>query len=94
MPLAKSDFAPAAEAVRFLADCRPAPLGVCSPFGLGDRVRVRRGILSGVEGMVIARCDDSRLVIAVDLIEQGVTIEIDTAQIEACDVGPLGQCER
>ncbi|HVA48498.1 MAG TPA: transcription termination/antitermination NusG family protein [Pirellulales bacterium] len=54
-----------------------APLTVESRLKTGDRVRVKSGALAGVEGTVVARRRKCRLIVAVNLIQQGVSIEID-----------------
>ena len=49
---------------------------------VGERVRVRAGLLEGVEG-VIARCKDDRsLIVPVSLIHQSVAVEVDAGLLE------------
>jgi len=43
----------------------------------GDRVRVREGAFLDVEGTVLERINELRLIVAVRLVQQGVTLEID-----------------
>lgn len=45
--------------------------------GPGDQVRVREGVFRDVEGTVVERINELRLIVAVRLIQQGVTLEID-----------------
>lgn len=59
-----------------------APLTVESRLKAGDRVRVKSGALAGVEGTVVARRRRCRLIVAVSLIQQGVSIEIDDHILE------------
>ncbi len=59
-----------------------APLTLESRLKRGDRVRVVRGSLEGVEGTVISRRRKCRLVVAVNLIQQGVSVEIDDFLLE------------
>lgn len=59
-----------------------APLTVESRLTAGDRVRVKSGALAGVEGMVLARRRKCRLIVAVNLIQQGVSVEIDDHLLE------------
>lgn len=59
-----------------------APLTVESRLKSGDRVRVKSGALSGVEGTVVARRRKCRLIVAVSLLQQGVSIEIDDHLLE------------
>lgn len=48
----------------------------------GDRVRVCEGVFRDVEGTVLERGPQSRLVVAVHLLQQGVTLEIDEKSLE------------
>jgi hypothetical protein len=43
----------------------------------GRRVRVKAGALGGVEGVVISRRENNRLFVAVNLLQQGVSVDID-----------------
>jgi transcription antitermination factor NusG len=52
----------------------------------GMRVRVTRGVLLGAEGILIAKRGRHRLVISMDLIQQAVTVDVDSADVE-----PLGR---
>lgn len=49
----------------------------------GDRVRVKTGPLTGMEGMVIVRRKRSRLLIAVNCLQQGASVEIDDFVLES-----------
>lgn len=51
-------------------------------FKEGQCVRVRRGPLAGVEGILIEKRKKFRLVISVDLIQHSAALEIDSADIE------------
>ncbi|HWB11260.1 MAG TPA: transcription termination/antitermination NusG family protein [Pirellulales bacterium] len=59
-----------------------APLTIESRLKEGDHVRVKGGALAGVEGTVVARRRKCRLIVAVNLIQQGVSIEIDDHLLE------------
>jgi transcriptional antiterminator RfaH len=48
----------------------------------GQAVRVRSGPLRGVEGVVIKRRGSERLVVAVRLLNQGVSIELEDVDLE------------
>ena len=43
----------------------------------GDRVRVEKGPLRGVEGTIVARRGERRLIVAVNYLQQGVSVQID-----------------
>ena len=42
----------------------------------GERVRVTRGTLSGVEGILVRKKNVFRLVLSVDLLSQSVAVEV------------------
>jgi transcription antitermination factor NusG len=54
----------------------------------GDRVRVTRGTLEGVEGILIRKKNLCRLVLSVDMLAQSVAVEIDGSDVEP--VAPQG----
>jgi transcription antitermination factor NusG len=54
-----------------------APLTVESRLVPGNRVRVRQGPFAGVEGSVLTRRGKTRLLVAVDFLQQGASVEID-----------------
>jgi transcription antitermination factor NusG len=49
----------------------------------GDRVRVARGSLEGVEGILIRKKNQFRLVLSVDMLAKSVAVEIDASDIES-----------
>ena len=51
----------------------------------GSRVRVMRGALQGVEGILVRKKNLYRLVLSVDMLAQSVAVEVN-----ACDIEPLG----
>jgi transcriptional antiterminator RfaH len=59
-----------------------APLTVESRLEPGDQVRVRHGPLAGLEGTVLTRRGKTRLLIAVDFLKQGASVEIDDFLLE------------
>jgi transcription termination/antitermination protein NusG len=49
----------------------------------GQRVRVRRGLLSGVEGILVGgKAHKGRLVLSVELLQQSVAVEVDCFDVE------------
>jgi transcription antitermination factor NusG len=72
------------EAVRLCME-RGATLQPYAFLEVGDRVRVRSGVLEGLEGLV-SRCkNERRLIVPISLINQSVAVEIDVQLLE-----PLG----
>lgn len=51
----------------------------------GERVRVIRGALEGVEGILLRKKNWSRLVLSVDMLAQSVAVEIDSSDVEPAD---------
>ena len=48
----------------------------------GQRVRVRRGLLSGVEGILVGgKANKGRLVLSVELLQQSVAVEVDCSDV-------------
>jgi transcription antitermination factor NusG len=70
------------EAIRTLvmSDVRFDP---CPLLGEGDDVEVVSGPLRGVIGRLVRKGTHARLVLAVDLIGQGVSVEVDAADVRA-----------
>lgn len=65
---------------RLIAD--GVPLTVESRIEPGQLVRIRTGAFKGFEGIVLKRHSQSRLVVSVRFIEQGVSIMLDDCQFE------------
>jgi transcriptional antiterminator RfaH len=59
-----------------------APLTVEARLQPGQRVRVKHGALSGVEGVIVSRRGEDRLLVAVEFLQQGVSILICDFQVE------------
>jgi len=54
------------------------------PFlSIGQRVRIRGGAMDGVEGILVARDGDRRLVISIDAIQRSMAISIEGYNLEA-----------
>jgi transcription antitermination factor NusG len=50
----------------------------------GMRVRVTRGALDGVEGILIRKKNLCRLILSVDMLAQSVAVEVEAADVEPC----------
>jgi transcription antitermination factor NusG len=62
----------------------------CSPhpfLQLGQRVRIRGGALDGVEGVLVGRDSDSKLVITIELIQRSLAVSVYNIHVE-----PIGSC--
>jgi transcription antitermination factor NusG len=49
---------------------------------VGRRVRVRRGALAGMEGILVRRKNALRVVLSLDLIMRSVSVEVDAGDLE------------
>ena len=66
---------------------------------VGERVRVTRGSLTGVEGILVRKKNLYRLVLSVDMLAQSVGVEVDASDVEpvsrsprsAIPSGPVGE---
>lgn len=58
------------------------PLTIESRILPGQRVRVRHGSMAGLEGLVVARRRQTKLLVAVNFLKQGVSIELDDFLLE------------
>lgn len=70
------------EAVRTLVS-QQVPYRIHPFLKIGQRVRIRSGALSGVEGILVARAGESTLVVSVDAIQRSLAIRIDGYDVEA-----------
>jgi transcription antitermination factor NusG len=61
------------------------PLTVESRLAPGARVRVRYGPMEGIEGTVLSRRGRTRLLVAVDFLQQGASVEINDFMLEPID---------
>jgi len=58
------------------------PLTIESRLQAGQHVRVKNGSLMGVEGTIVERRGEDRLLVAVEFLQQGVSILISDYQVE------------
>jgi transcriptional antiterminator RfaH len=58
------------------------PITIESHILPGDRVRVRLGAFAGMEGTVLVRRGETRLLVSVDFLQRGASIAIDDYMLE------------
>ncbi|MCC7335963.1 MAG: antitermination protein NusG [Pirellulaceae bacterium] len=58
------------------------PMTIESRLEAGLKVRIKSGVLCGLEGTIINRKSGCRLLVAVNYLQQGVSIEIDDFMVE------------
>lgn len=59
-----------------------APLTIESRLSPGRRVKVCHGAFAGLEGTVLKRRNETRLLVAVNFLQQGASVEIDDFALE------------
>lgn len=52
----------------------------------GERVRIKRGALAGVEGILVRKKNQCRLVVSVEMLSQSVSVEVDVFDVEPAAV--------
>jgi transcription antitermination factor NusG len=62
-----------------------APLTLEARLQPGTRVRIRSGPFVDLEGVIIRRAKKTRLLVAVDFIQQGASVSLDDCQLEWID---------
>jgi transcription antitermination factor NusG len=65
------------QVVRTSARAEPYPFLKC-----GDLVRVISGPLTGVEGILVRKRDQFRLILSVDLLHRSIAVEVDAENVE------------
>ena len=50
----------------------------------GQNVRIVKGPLSGIEGILVKKTDKHMLVLSVDVLQQGVAVSINASDVEKC----------
>jgi transcriptional antiterminator RfaH len=58
------------------------PLTVESRLEAGQKVRVRSGPFAGYEGTILRREQETRLLVSVHFMEQGVSVKLEDCQLE------------
>jgi transcription antitermination factor NusG len=58
------------------------PLTIEARLAPGRRVRVRQGAFAGLEGVVLKRRGETRLLVAINFLQKGASVEIDDFFLE------------
>ncbi len=59
------------------------PLSIESQIQVGQKVRIKNGPFAGYEGMVLRRENETRLLVSVRFMQQGVSAKLEDCQLEA-----------
>ena len=62
-----------------------APLTIERRLAPGQKVRIKQGALMGMEGTVLVRRGETRLLVAVNFLQQGASIEVQDYLLERLD---------
>ncbi|HEX8713673.1 MAG TPA: UpxY family transcription antiterminator [Terracidiphilus sp.] len=54
----------------------------------GDRVRIKRGALEGLEGILVRKKNLLRLVLSIEMLAQSVCVELDGTEVEPARIRP------
>lgn len=60
----------------------------------GTRVRIRSGVMAGMEGILLRNKNDFRVVLTLEMIMKSVRVEVEIDNIEPVDQGPVLECSR
>ncbi len=55
-------------------------------FVIGDRIRVRSGPFAGMEGVLVRKKNDFRVVLSIDVIAKSIAVELDLCNLEPSPV--------
>jgi transcription antitermination factor NusG len=76
-PLPQADIEIMRDALRKGIEAAPHPY-----LKVGTRVRIKSGPLQGLQGILLRRKGNPRVVVSVDLIMRSIAIDIDASEIE------------
>ena len=80
---------PEADVERLRSGLQQRKAEPCPYLAVGERARIETGALAGMEGILLRRKKDLRVVLTLDLISQSIAVEVDMA-----DVRPLGSARQ
>jgi transcription antitermination factor NusG len=61
---------------------RKLPFSLYPFLNIGQRVRIRGGSMDGLEGILVARNGDRKLVVSIDAIERSMAVQIEGYDLE------------
>jgi transcription antitermination factor NusG len=56
---------------------------------VGERVRIKAGVMAGVEGVLVRKKNEFRVVLSLDSIMQSVAVEVDGDDVESVSMAPV-----
>jgi len=79
----ESEIAAVQKLVQNFPSIRPHPF-----LKTGDRVRIARGPLSGIEGILVRAKNQHRVVVSVSLLQKSLSVEVDLSVLETSTTPP------
>jgi transcription antitermination factor NusG len=58
-------------------------------LNVGERVRITAGVMTGVEGVLVRKKNEFRVVLSLDSIMQSVAVEVDADDVEPAGLKPV-----
>jgi transcription antitermination factor NusG len=88
-----SRMLPVDDAEQLIADMRQikrliesnAPLTIERRLSPGHRVRIKQGSMMGIEGVVMTRRGETRLLVCINFLQQGASVEVQDYLLERLD---------
>ena len=77
-PIPDSEIEAVKAVLRSRFDAKPCPF-----LHVGQRVRVKRGSLEGLEGILTKKKTEWRMVLSITMLQRSISVEIDVEWIEA-----------
>lgn len=59
---------------------------------IGEKVRVKGGVMQGLQGTLVRKSNSMRFVLTVELINQHAAIQVDAEDLEPMDASPQDIC--
>lgn len=69
------------EAVQRLVEAGVTP-ETCKFFQEGQRVRIKNGVLSGAEGILVRRDSNYKFIVSIEILQRSVSVSIDPVDVE------------
>jgi transcription antitermination factor NusG len=76
IPLSETEMDSLRTAIKAQLSVQPFPF-----LQEGEKVRINRGVLEGIEGIVLSRKERLRIVLSITLLRRSVLLEIDCDQV-------------
>lgn len=58
-------------------------------LAVGQRVRIKAGVMAGIEGILVRKKNELRVILSLDLIMRSVAVEVDAGDVEPATATPV-----